>query len=115
MNKANKFAQEAQAAENRAEALKQQAIEECQRANELWNCYENASNSAQELMEEAQCCLQQAAQCYQNYFNDDFGCNLEDYGYTDEYSNCEYNNNNNNNNNNGYGCNCGCNCGCNNN
>ena len=36
---ANKVAQQAVAAEQRAEALKRQAIEECQRANELWDKY----------------------------------------------------------------------------
>ena len=81
MNRANKLAQEAQEVEERAEALKQKAIEECKRANELWACYEEAANSAQELMEEAQCCLQKAAQCYGNCYKDDVGCNLDDFGY----------------------------------
>ncbi len=62
-------------------------------------------------MEQAQCCLQQAAQCYKNCFNDDFGCNLEDYGYSEDDDN-DYDYCNENygyNNNHGYNNNCGCN------
>ena len=111
MNRANKIAREAQEAEKRAQYLKRQAIEECKKANELWDCYEDAANSAQELMHEAQCVLQRAAQCYRDCYKDDIGCNLDDFGY-DEYNDyeCDYDDCD-------YYDECGCNhhnqCGCN--
>ena len=99
MNKANKVAQMAKQAEDRAEALKQQAIEECAKANQCWEEYKNLSNKGLMLMEEAKQCLTKSAECYKDCYESDFGCDLEDFGY-------KPNNND---------CNCNCNCGCHNN
>ncbi len=98
MNKASKVAKEAQCAEARAEELKKQAILECEKANELWDCYKGLSNEAKLLMKEAECFMKKASECYDDLYKDDFGCDIADFGAVEEELDC--------------GCNCNCNCGC---
>lgn len=100
-NKAIRVAQQAKAAEDRAEALKQQAIDECRRANELWDEYQNLSNQGLQLMKDAQQCLAKSVECYQDCYKDEYGCNLEDFGYDPNQVESDENNNE---------CNCNCNC-----
>lgn len=105
-NKAERVAQQAKRAEERAEALRAEAIEECKRANCLWDDFEDLNNQSLELMEEAQECLEAAAKCLQERFSDDFGCDINDFGADtvdddDNGCNCHHKNN---------GCGCGCGC-----
>lgn len=86
MNKATQAAQAAKAAEKNAECLKQQAIEECEKANECWYEYKMLSEKASELMEEAQCCMKKAAECYKDLYDEDFGCDL---GFCSEKEECK--------------------------
>ncbi len=98
-NKANRIAQQALAAEEKAECLKQQAIEECKRANELWAQYDQLAEQGICLMQQAQACLAKSVECYEDLYEDVEGCNLADYGYNS--SNVSKNS-----------CGCNKNCGC---
>ena len=107
-NKAERVAQQARKAEERAEALRAEAIEECRRANCLWEDFEDLNNQSLELMEEAQECLEEAAKCLQDRFSDDFGCDINDFG-ADAVDDDDNNGN--------HGCHCnkgnhGCGCNC---
>lgn len=95
-NKANRIAQQAKQAEERAECLRQQAIEECERANRLWDEYKELSNEGMCLMQGAKDCLAKAAECYQECYEDDFGCDMENFGVNSD--------------NNSWDCNCNCGC-----
>ncbi len=103
IERANKVAQQAKQAEKRADNYKQQALEECSKANCLWDEYKKLSKQGEELMKQAKDYMEESVKCYKECYSDDYGCNMNDYGY--EKDKCEQNK---------HSCNCNHNCGCNN-